>query len=162
MSPLAVSLIRRIAGFALIATLAPIVSAQVITPARRDAELEKARELLAAKPAAPTAANPFHTEAFSELLGLTARPVTPSANTPVAGPRNNRELLQHIASGLKPSGYIVLAGEPTLIFGQKRVKAGGVLTVTYEGTEYALEVTALDRTHFTLRLNRDEFTRPIK
>ena len=78
------------------------------------------------------------------------------------GPRNPRELLRTIAAGLKPSGVVVVGGEPTLVFGQKRVKAGGVLTITFEGAEYTLEIVSVFHPNFTIRLNREEFTRPIK
>ena len=67
-----------------------------------------------------------------------------------------------IATSLKPSGYIVLGGQPSVSFGQKRVKAGGILTITFEGNQYTLEVVSIDRTNFTLRLNREEFTRTLK
>lgn len=77
-------------------------------------------------------------------------------------PKGPRGLLESIAASLKPSGYFVIGGQPTLVFGQKRVKAGGTLTINFEGREYTLEVVALDRTNFTLRLDREEFTRPIK
>jgi len=49
-----------------------------------------------------------------------------------------------------------------LVFGQKRVKAGGLLTITFEGNEYTLEIVSIAPPNFTLRLNREEFTRPIK
>ena len=144
----------------------------IVAPAKRAVVLNQARGLLAPRPAAVTTANPFYTVAFYEALanvgnrgeadsgaaqGAASRPPQPAG-----GGRNNRELLQAIATSLKPSGFFVLGGQPTLVFGQKRVRAGGLLTITYEGKEYTLEVTALDRTNFTLRLNREEFTRPIK
>ena len=34
--------------------------------------------------------------------------------------------------------------------------------ITFEGNQYTLEITSIDRTNFTLRLNREEFTRTIK
>jgi ribosomal 50S subunit-recycling heat shock protein len=77
-------------------------------------------------------------------------------------PKTDRDIVRAIASSLKPTGNFILAGQPTLVFGQKRVKAGSLLTITFEGTEYTLEITAIERTSFTLRLNREEFTRPIK
>lgn len=136
----------------------------IIAPAKRGETLQGARKMLAAKEASPAPANPFFSQTFDEVrLGDAARPTETTADTPApAGPKSNRDLLQAIATSLKPSGYFVFGGEPTLVFGQKRVKAGGLLTITFEGKEYTLEVTALDRTNFTLRLDREEFTRPIK
>lgn len=142
----------------------------VIAPAKRQEVLDRAKSILAA-PALPAAVkDPFHSEAYADSLAGAVR--TPEGQVPAGdnttprttptGPRNTRDLLQTIAASLKPSGFFVLGGEPTLVFGQKRVKAGGFLTITFEGNEYTLEIAAIERPNFTLRLNREEFTRPIK
>ncbi len=142
----------------------------VVNPLTRQRVLEQAKNLLAAKPQAPTGKDPFHSEAYAEsIAGATRGPETPQVpsgdnRAAPGGPRNTRDLLQAIATSpsLKPSGYFVLGGQPTLVFGQKRVKAGSFLTITFEGAEYALEIVSIDRPNFTLRLNREEFTRTIK
>jgi len=146
----------------------------VVSPQGRQASLASAEKLLAAKPAGLPAnfVDPFHSAAFPGAAGAAGRETvapgpesgtTAAQQTPSrAGPRTARELLAAIAASLKPSGYFVIGGQPLLTFGQKRVKAGQPLTITFEGAEYTLEVTAIDRTSFTLRLNREEFTRPIK
>ncbi len=128
----------------------------VSNPAKRTETLENAKGLLTEKTPAISPKNPFNPEGFGE--GADTGPITPA----VAGPRSTRELLQAIGTSMKPSGFFVLGGEPTLVFGQKRVKAGGVLTITFEGNEYTLEIVSITPPHFTLRLNREEFTRPIK
>ena len=136
----------------------------VISPVKRQHGLDEAKKLLATREIPVVAVDPFHTDRFSEMISGVSR--TPGAVAPTvavpAGPRTEREILQAIATSLKPSGNFVLNGQPTLVFGQKRVKAGGSLNITFEGTEYTLEITAIERTSFTLRLNREEFTRPIK
>jgi hypothetical protein len=133
----------------------------VLSPAKRQDALDKARKLLATRDVAPVTVDPFHSEKFSEMVSGLGR--TSGVTAPVtASPRTEREILQAIATSLKPSGNFILGGQSTLVFGQKRVKAGGFLTITFEGTEYTLEITAIERTSFTLRLNREEFTRPIK
>lgn len=142
----------------------------VLSPAKRQEVLDQARKLLAPREPVAVANDPFHPEGFAALIAEIGRPAG-SATSAAAGaavvqqptgPRNQRELLQAIGAGLKPSGFFVLGGQPTLVFGQKRVKAGGTLTITFEGTEYILEVTAITPPNFTLRLNREEFTRTIK
>ncbi|MBI2516025.1 MAG: hypothetical protein HYV95_03845 [Opitutae bacterium] len=145
---------------------------EVVSPAKRQASISAAEQLLSTKDTGLPAGtiNPFRPEAFAEAVAGTGRagvasPGTETTGTTVAhpaGPRTERDILAAIAAVLKPSGYFVFGGQPTLVFGQKRVKAGGPLTITFEGTEYTLEVTAINRTNFTLRLNREEFTRPIK
>lgn len=161
-----------VAGLVLLAPAARL-SAEVeviMAPGKRTEALERARQLLAPKQTPAQSANPFFSDAFEgvrtgmanraiEESSASATAANPATPAPVKG---DRALLQSIAASLKPSGYFVLGGQPTLVFGQKRVKAGGLLTITFEGKEYTLEVTALDRTNFTLRLNREEFTRPIK
>lgn len=140
----------------------------VLSPAKRQQALDRGKALVATREIVPAATNPFYPAAFTEAvaaMGRISNPNTPEGTTtPTAptGPRNDRELLRAIAASLKPSGYIVLAGQPSVSFGQKRVKAGGILTITFEGNQYTLEVVSIDRTNFTLRLNREEFTRTLK
>ena len=84
-----------------------------------------------------------------------------AAGTPVR-PVGDRNVLSTLADKLSPSGTAIIGGEPILLFGSRRLKVGDRLTVTYEGNEYNLDITAINRTTFTLRLNREEITRPIK
>lgn len=158
--------------FLLLVTVAAITLASrafaqedVVTPQKRQDALDQAKGMLAVKTPAPVGKNPFHSEAYAESLSGGVRPEgSQTPTTTPTGPRNARDLLQAIATSpsLKPSGFFVLGGEPTLIFGQKRVKAGSLLTITFEGVEYALEIVSIERPNFTLRLNREEFTRTIK
>ena len=149
-------------------TLAHAAEGDVQSPTKRQEVVDKAKKLLATREIPAAAADPFHSEAFNEIVAGVGRgpAVTTSSGeaepAKQAGPRTGRDQLKAIAEGLKPSGYIVLSGQPTLLFGQKRVKAGGFVTITFEGTEYTVEITSIDRPNFTLRLNREEFTRPIK
>jgi hypothetical protein len=57
---------------------------------------------------------------------------------------------------------MVFNGEPLLLLGRGRVKIGDKFTVAYNGQDYELELTAIDRTTFTLRYHGEEITRPIK
>lgn len=141
---------------ALVGLVASATANTVGNPAKRVDTLAQAKDLLTEKTPALSPKNPFNPEGFGEGEVVDTVAVTPT------GPRSTRELLQEIGASLKPSGFFVLGGEPTLVFGQKRVKAGGLLTITFEGNEYTLEIVSIDRPNFTLRLNREEFTRPIK
>jgi hypothetical protein len=144
----------------------------VLNPVKRQQSLEQGKALVATREVTPITVDPFHPAAFAEVVAGAGRATggtpstTPGGGEPTprtpTGPRNDHELLQAIATSLKPSGYIVLGGQPSISFGQKRVKAGGVLTITFEGNQYTLEIVSIDRTNFTLRLNREEFTRTIK
>jgi hypothetical protein len=139
----------------------------VASPSKRTEALNGAKALLAIKDGAVAAKDPFHSEAFAEAVANSAGvspsrlPTDPGPGKVSAGPRSNRDVLQAIATSLKPR-YLEMGGQPILFFGQKRVKAGDILTINFEGADYALELVSIDRPNFTLRLNRDEFTRPIK
>ena len=152
------------AGF----SLARAAEGEVLSPTVRQQALDNAKKLLAPREVAAPATDPFHSDTFNEMVKGSGKAAgtstgTGTVDTPAAsGPRTGRDQLQAIAAGLKPSGYIVLGGQPTLLFGQKRVKAGGSVTITFEGTEYTVEITSIVSPNFTLRLNREEFTRPIK
>jgi hypothetical protein len=133
----------------------------VLSPVVRKEAVAKADALLSQKPLGlpANASDPFHSDAFRDLTGQ--RPSPTPGPAPV-GPRTDHDILVGIASGLKPSGNFEIGGVETLFFGQKRVKPGTTLTINFEGAEYIVEITAIDHTNFTLRLNREEFTRPIK
>ncbi len=142
----------------------------VLNPAKRQQALDRGKALVAAREIVPATSNPFYPAAFAEAVASMGRTSTTTGTestgtattTTPTGPRNDHELLKAIATSLKPSGYIILGGQPSISFGQKRVKPGGVLTITFEGNQYTLEIVSIDRTNFTLRLNREEFTRTIK
>lgn len=135
----------------------------VLSPNVRKEAVARAEALLATKPVTLPAniIDPFHSDAFAEATGHSVHAAA-SDTTPVKGPRTDHDILVGIANGLKPTGNFVLGGQETLIFGQKRVKPGTSLTINFEGAEYIVEITAIDHTSFTLRLNREEYTRPIK
>ena len=143
----------------------------VVSPVKRQEVLDHAKKLLAPRDIRPAAADPFHPEAFDEALAAMGR-VPGSTTTPASGteatvtkptgPRNEHDLLMAMSAALKAPNVIVLNGQPVLLFGQKRVKAGGTLNINFEGSEYTVEITAINPPNFTLRLNREEFTRPIK
>jgi len=144
----------------LFATLA--VRAQTVSkPDARQSTLSAVEAMLTIKPPSipADAIDPFNSAAYGEAMGLT-RPTTAEGNK--AGPRSDRDILAAISAQLKPTGNFIIGGQQTLIFGQKRVKAGMPMTINFEGTEYTIEISAIERTSFTLRLNHEELTRPIK
>jgi len=77
-------------------------------------------------------------------------------------PRNERELLALVAESITPSGFFVVGGEPILLISKKKYKVGDRIPISFEDRDIELEITAIDRSSFSLRLNRSEFTRPIK
>lgn len=102
---------------------------------------------------------PFNPPGF----GLEARPVVVEAATP--GPVRSvgdREILLALAPKVQPQGMFSMGPRQFLNFGKKNLRPGDRLTVNYEGQDYSLELVSFDRVNFTLRLNKEEITRPIK
>jgi hypothetical protein len=145
------------------------VPADIAAPSARRNTLSAAAKLVAATVVAPLPVdvnNVFNPEAFSqpdaeELAAIAAAKAAEAAATVRDKPATDTDLLGYIAERVVPSGSVTLGNEPLLIFGQKRLRVGDRLTVTYEGRDYNLELTAIQRFTFTLRLNRAEITRRI-
>ncbi len=112
----------------------------------------------------PTVNNPFAPQGFDQDDGSEGAPAASGSSQAGARPaaRTGRDTLEVIAANITPTGTISRRGEPILLFGSKQVRVGEELTVTYEGTTHVLTVTAIQSTSFTVRLNNDELTRPIK
>src|SRR5262249_4156354 len=92
-------------------------------------------------------------------------PTPPPAGAPAqaAPSKGARDILETLASLLKPSGSVIMPGRPAILtFGRSPVKVGGKVTVNFEGTDYELELVAVTSTSFTLRYKDEETPRPIK
>jgi hypothetical protein len=143
------------------ATAAP--ASDLATPAKRAQVVETAERLAQTptlEPLPATLPQPFHPPGFDQP---DPSEVKPSASGIAAtDPATDRDVLNKIVARIRPSGIINMGGEPLLIFGQKRLKVGDHLIVTLEKTDYDVEITAIDTTTYTLRLNRDEITRSLK
>ncbi len=131
----------------------------VSLPAKRQAVLTLAnrllaRESVAVKPPADLV-DPFNPPSFG------AAPVAgqPAAKVHVA--ESDHEILQQIAPSVQPSGMVSFGGQPLLLFGEKRLKVGDTLTITFEGKEYLIVISRIGQSSFTIRLNHEEITRPI-
>lgn len=118
--------------------------------------------------------SPFSPQGFDkpdpvEKRGLPSS-AAPSANAgPGAAPKATtpRDILETIASKVNSTSSITLGGVNWMFVrlpsgGQKRLKVGDRLTITFEGSDYELEITSITSTDFTLSLNNEKITRPIK
>lgn len=143
--------------------------ADVPPAARRNSILELATRFAEAPgvaPLAPDLVQPFNPVAFGqpdpeELRAIAAARAAAAAAAGQA-PTKQTGVLERIAERISPSGTLQLGGEPYLIFGQKRLRVGDLLTVTFEGQDYTLELVAIDRVTFTLRHEREQITRRIQ
>jgi hypothetical protein len=147
--------------FALLVILSVLVKAEsalaadIATPQKRATVVDTAERL--AKPAtddltAPAdIRNPFNPATEGKVEAVLNRPAS------------DKELLSLLADQLKPMG--VMGREDSLVLllkGQKGVKVGDKLTLSFDGTPYTVEVIEVHKNSFSLRFNQAEIIRPIK
>ena len=142
----------------------------LVPPPKRATTVEMADRLVQPRVLAPlpeTLVVPFNPAGFEQpdpeeiKAQQAAAAAAAAAGTPLR-PVGDRSVLATLAEKLSPSGTAIIGGNPILLFGSRRLTVGDRLTVTYDGADYQLDITAITRTTFTLRLNREEITRPIK
>lgn len=139
-------------------------------PEKRRGAVEACLRLAKPVPPAPLPEElplPFSPPGFekpdpAEVRAVAASRAVAATIAATAKPSTDRELLVHIAARLQPSGTFSMGDATYLLFGQKRLRPGDILTVTYDGQDYPLELTAVDQSTFTLRFNHEEYTRPLK
>jgi hypothetical protein len=148
-----------------------IVQADIDSPDKRRLVVEMAEQLTrppVVPPKIEVTESPFAPPGFDapdpdeKAAARAALASSSQAGAKVAEALSDREILDKIGEKIVPSGTIFVGGKPMLMFGKKFVKVGTHFTVTFDGTDYELILTAVDRTTFSLRLNHEETTRPIQ
>lgn len=138
----------------------------VLPPQRRKPSVELAQKLSSVEtilPRSESAPNPFAPEDFlapdpdEEAARLAALKAAES-NKPVS----DHDLLEAISAKLEPSGTASVGGQPMLLFPGKRLRRGESFVITFDGRDFELEITDIQRTTFSLRYKGAEITRPIK
>lgn len=142
-------------------------ASDLTSPQKRAATVDLSHQLV--KPAKPESSqvqtdlkNPFFPAGFGgpsleELAALAAAKAAKSSK-----PTTDRELLIALAGQLNPTGTLFAGGEPILLFGQKKMKVGDHLSINFDGAPYEVIVSDIQSTNFTVRLNKEEYTRPIQ
>jgi hypothetical protein len=138
-------------GCSILAAIAAAKS-DLATPAQRHKSVDQALALV--QPVAPASLptdlkNPFILSRADKSTG---------APKQLAG---DRQVLEAVAPHIVPSGVVQVGDSPMLLLREKRLKVGDYLTITFEGTEYMVELSAISHSSFTLRLNKEEITQPI-
>jgi hypothetical protein len=150
------------------------VDSEVSTPEKRKVSVEGAQLLakqtkagaLPAEVLLPFAPPGFELTDAEEAAAAAAASRLANAgnlgNPAGPAPPSDHELLESIVSKIRPSGTVFLGGQPILMIGKRFVKTGAHFTVTYKGSDYDLELTAIEGSNFTLRYKSEEITRPIQ
>lgn len=141
-------------------------------PQKRQVTVTTAERLITRTELSPLPAaipSPFNPPDFDKPEGGPATPAAPSGPATSSAPAQpvtppgDRDTLQILAAQITPTGVIQMADKtPRLVIGSKRFEVGTRFTATYNNQDYELELTAIDRTTFTLRYRGEEITRPIK
>jgi hypothetical protein len=134
--------------------------ADVSLPQQRDGLVAAAKKLVefrSAPPAIPNPApNPFVWPV--DPTQVVATPGVPATPVPeVVGP----QLLAKLASRMPVTGSFMFNGEGILLLGQKKLKAGDSVTISFEGKNYNLIVASIVPPTFTVRLGDLLHTRPV-
>ncbi|HNC23417.1 MAG TPA: hypothetical protein PLU52_04360 [Opitutaceae bacterium] len=158
------ALVAATAGFAKPAAVRKAPDSDLAAKELRRAVVDGAANLarLDPPPALPTELpQPFSPPGFERELPSETKTQGPAQSGPPK-PAGDRELLAAVAPLVVPTGTFFFGGDRYLQFSKKRLKVGDKLIVSYEGQDCTLELIAIDSTNFTLRLNHEEITRPIK
>jgi len=137
------------------------VESDIASPQKRMAVLDLVRRLLTTKPVEGGAAEIAQNNPFIPKQPATESQESSVSPVPVTG-LGDHDLLTTIAANIAPSGTIKLGDTQILLFGQKKLKVGDSIPIIFQGTTYELQITNIERTSYTLRLNKEEITRPIK
>jgi len=129
-----------------------VAKSDLATPEQRHKSIDQALALV--QPVAPASLptelkNPFVLSRDTKANGATKQ---------LAG---DRQVLEAVAPHIVPSGVVQVGDTPMLLLSEKKLKVGDYLTITFEGTEYMVELSAISHSSFTLRLNKEEITQPI-
>ena len=139
------------------ASAAQLHGGDVTSPVKRQATLDMAAQLLMPRK------NPT-----TQLPEDLANPFDPGVKAvdsqkPVrAASSSDREVLEKIASTVMPTGMMMFGGRPLLLVREKKLRVGDSLKINSDGFDYIVIITEIEPTSFSLRLNREEITRPIK
>jgi hypothetical protein len=128
-----------------------VADSDLASPDKRHESVNQAMTLVEPVTPAPLPAdlkNPF----------VLSRDSNGGASKQIAG---DREVLEAVAPHIVPSGVVQVGDSPILLLGEKKLKVGEYLTITFEGAEYMVELSAINHSSFTLRLNKEEISQPI-
>ncbi|MFA5264782.1 MAG: hypothetical protein WC378_13245 [Opitutaceae bacterium] len=143
----------------------PQVKSDILPGAQRQPAVALAQKLAqvpALSPLSHDLKSPFNPPGFEQEDEDEAKAKVAAAAAEPVKPKGDRDILEIIASKVNPSGTFIMGGEPMLLISKKKFKIGDSLTIAFDGRDYEIEITSIERTSFSLRLNRAEISRPIK
>jgi hypothetical protein len=132
---------------------APQIRGQVVADAVRVAEMRGSSATIPSP-----LPNPFVPKKVEVEVAPTVEAPPVDAVPALGGP----ELLATLAARVPATGTVNLGGEPMLLLGQKRLKVGETVTISFEGQSYELSIAAVTSTSFTVKRGENIHTRPVR
>lgn len=135
-----------------------------LAPLKQRAELvAKATELIESRGKPITLPD----DLINPFVGREAPPKidnSPDAGTLIseAEAMEGADFLARLAAQIPVSGTAALGGDALLLLGQKRLKAGDVVKISFEGKSYELTITHVGTTTFTVSRGGLTHTRPTR
>jgi hypothetical protein len=80
----------------------------------------------------------------------------------VPPPPDDRLVLREVAAQIRPSGVMQFRDRTMLLFGERRISSGDMLSVAYRGTQYQIQIISVENNAFTMRLNEEVITKRIQ
>lgn len=155
--------------------LAARSSPEVHPPQRRATAVALAEQLAKVLPIAPLPGDivsPFAPPDFDKpdpaelqaaLLAAQRNAASgPAQKKSVTLAAGDRETLEKLAAQIQPSGAMQMRGVQRLLINGKAFEVGTRFTATYNNLDYELELSAIDRTTFTLRYRGEEITSTLR
>ncbi len=133
--------------------VAPDIRGKVVADAIRIAEMRGG-----AVTVPETLPNPF----VPKTSQVEAPPDVVAPPVDIAPALGGAELLATLAARVPATGTVNLGGEPMLLLGQKRLKVGDTVTISFEGQGYELSIAAVTSTSFTVKRGENIYTRPVR
>lgn len=138
--------------------------ANVSPPAQRTTAIKSAQDSVNARsnvrPFTDPVPNPFLwpvEESLEEPEDLTSTaPLATSAA--IVG----IDTLTRVAARIPATGTMTIGGDTVLLLGQKRLKVGDSVDISFEGQSYELVISDLQATSFTVRYRGLSVSRPIR
>jgi hypothetical protein len=133
----------------------------VVSTVVRNEKIELAKSLLESRTQKDSSSFKGLTNPFS-MSGRTLNRISVKPKSGIAKKiYTDSEIVKAVAAKINPSGIVRINGEDYLLFGQKRLKVGDILTINYENESYPIIISAIKNNQFTVRLNSEEIVKSI-
>ncbi len=137
---------KNIIRIALLVLVIPVIEGNaksVVSTAVRNEKIELAKHLLESRKDGDSSSFKDLTNPFSMsgrvLNRISVRPKTDIMKKVYT----DSEIVKAVAAKINPTGIVRIGGEDFLLFGQKRLKVGDILTINYENESYPIIISKI-------------------